>query len=681
MPFSRVAVARLFISVTALGLGGAACRGPSVDEGPLPSASPVVSVAPAPLAAPSPESAAFPNGKSLLSDLPALELLPKNVSVVVALRSPLAYLASLANFNDASASLAQAVDDLAKVYGQDLPRLAELSGMSVDVGRSFGLVAFDPRFDTLALFASVRDEAAAKGWLEARAKAAGEGRKLVVSDDALIFPSRSGVGPAVVLRKGHVFFFWTRPGAKLDPARLTSAVERVATGKADASLASDAALATAMAALAWGQDATIYVPPGQVVDLLLAEHRRVIDPAPGTAKERHEQEIAAALAPLKDTIGSVALGVELSERGVKMKAFLQQKGAPMPLSRAPTLPLLVLDPTSPAGSVFQAVVDPTLLGVVVDVVSRAVAMEPLPTGLARGRLRAFGVASDGLDVLLDSELATAVHGAKGESGGGKKGAKPERFTVVWKVKDSGALLALLEKAWTVQERTGAVRRSLAKRLGEGSYELSSAEAGALPVRLRLADAMLMVTTEPALADTLSASKPAARWLSETSSPELVPLAAIPGPTAILALGHLPWDPSPPKEVGVSMIPGGMVGGPGVEKSEAEREAEKRREEQEQRLSETEGKIRELERAQDAHARRTFRAFAADAGQVACLAKPTEGGVMIYGQMVANETATGGLVEAWLGAWLAAVPRWEKLAELTRLREQARELEATLHPGR
>lgn len=92
----------------------------------------------------------------------------------------------------------------------------------------------------------------------------------------------------------------------------------------------------------------------------------------------------------------------------------------------------------------------------------------------REALGAFGVLLGGLDPSLDGEPATAYHNPSSKAS-----------TLLWGVADSAAVHALLEKDWTVKQKTALAREGPAKRLGGDSFGLAPAPPGTTPVRERL----------------------------------------------------------------------------------------------------------------------------------------------------------------------------------------------------
>lgn len=650
------------IAVLALCVSG--CREPSSEEAPPPLASAVPSApsappAPAPL---SPEEVAFPRSTPLLATHPAIGLLPRSVTAVLVVRSPAGVLPGLARFDEARETLTLALDELAAEVGGDLPKVASLVESGLDPTQPIGLVAFEPRLDTLALFASVADEAKLTAWLEQRASRSGGARHVVKAGDAVLLRGKETVGRAVVVRRRQVFFVWTREGRKAEPARVAAWVDDLATSDERASLRADPAFSAAMAALAFGTDGALYVREGHAVAALLAEHERVIDAAPGTTKARREKETMAALAPLEAAVGPVALGFELGDRALEVKAFVARTGEPAQLLDPPKTPVRLFDPAFSPASAVHAVLDPRLLAALRDVAPRNLGKDPLALKEARRVVGSLAVPLADLDSLLDGELATARHKASSKA-----------FTVYFGVRDQAAVHALLDKGWSLLEKTGAARKGLAKRLGEDAFEVPSPGPGALAAEVRLVGPGLLVTTVPSVVDAFAEPGPRALWMSTAEPPELAQLAAIEGVTARIAVDPFPWDPWLRGEEVLSWpILGGTVGGPLEDDPERQRRQALR-----QRRDAAEDRIRDLEKAHDEHAIAIWRGFLPRVGRVALSAKPTEGGVLIYGGVFTLEPSVRALAEAGLAAWLAAGPKWEKAGELARLREELRSLKAQL----
>jgi hypothetical protein len=225
------------------------------------------------------EATLFAPSKSILADLPVLKLVPKETQVVFAVRDPatiVAKLGTLGGFAEAKDPIAKEIDDAAKEISKDLPEIAALAANGVDLAKPAGVMWTDHELDTAVIFAAVSDEAAMKKWLEERAKQSNGRRELITSGDALILRAKRDVTRAVVLRKGVVFWVRTRESFGLDPKRVTSAADAIAQTAEAGSLGADPTFTKAVASLAHGAEASLFVNAGRFAEGIVAARTKAL---------------------------------------------------------------------------------------------------------------------------------------------------------------------------------------------------------------------------------------------------------------------------------------------------------------------------------------------------------------------------------------------------------------------
>jgi hypothetical protein len=720
-----LSTALLPAAFSALACSALACSSQTSGSG-----APSASSAAAPQKAPPIEATLFPAGKSVLADLPAMKLVPKSAPVVLAARDPagaVAKLAALSGFSDAEEPLAKEIDAAAKDISKDLPEIAALAQNGVDLAKPAGVVWMDHDLDTAAIFASVSDEAAMRRWLEERAKQAKGKRELMTVDDALVLRAKRDVTRAVVLRKGHVFFVRTRERSQLDADRVIRAADALAkTAEAD-SVGADTTFTKAMQALAFGSQAALYVNVARFAESLVDARGRALAAAQKQLEEakaaladaeskkrksavdearyaaetaEHTQRHAEAAAKkaevlglLKDEVPSLAAGVDLGEREVKLKGFLAiAKPGGLKLFAPAGAPSAVFDAALHPRAAVQLALDPRLFDAVLDHFHQtSLTWRTLPIEPARGVLASLNVDRKELDPLLDGELSAASFPQKvaapeaqdagaGDDAGADAGAPASReregFTVIWHVSDAARATAVLEAGWKTVEGTERAAKGQAKRLAPGSYEV--ARGGDMVARVLVAGGSLVVTTQDSPSDLVDPAKPHPPWMAASDHPFLKQLAAIEGASGVVAFDGALWAPRSASLFGDSLKLDalrdlGLVGllGAGSDKGKKLRE-------QRDKLAKQRD---ELEKQLDLHKDATWKSFGARLGSTVLYAKPADGGVAIYGALATPEASLSALAEAAIAAWMSTGPKWEKWGELTDLRKKIRDIDDAIDADR
>ncbi len=712
------------------------------------------------------EATLFAPSASILADLPVLKLIPKGTPVVLAVRDPatiLAKLGTLGGFAEAKEPLAKEIDDAAKDLSKDLPELAALATAGVDLNKPAGVLWTDNDLDTAAIFAAVSDEAAMKRWLEERAKQSNGKREMVTTGDAIVLRAKRDVTRAVVLRKGFVFWVRTREKFGLDPKRVTSAADAVAqTVEAD-SLGADATFTKAIASLAYGAQASLFVNAGRFAEAIVADRAKALETATKglddakaalaaaeakkrksaaddakyeadnaqrvvTTAERRAKQVEV-LAAMKDEVPAIAIGIDLGDRDMRMKAFVAMpKPGAVKLFAPLEGPSAVLDASLGAQSAGRFAIDPRVVDFVMEHLgATSFARSVMPTERGKSVLSGLGVDMKELAPLLDGEVSAATHRQKTEpaapanatstasanvdapagatataptppgasatvpagaaTSAGVTASAPDPaaqsprevsgFTVIWHVSDPAKASALLEAAWTKLEPTERVTKGQLEHPAPGAFH-QKWRPTSLDEHVRLAGSSLLVTTHPAMLDATTDTKPRATWMASADHPTLKQLAAIEGANGILAFDGSVWRSRSNRDPWGSRAGAlrdaadfgmlGLLGGGGTTAKS------KKLEEQRTALRD---QIRDLEKALDKHKDATWSAFAARLGTTALFAKPADGGVAIYGGLFTPEASVTALADAALAAWMSVGPRWEKYGELVDLKKKLREIEDKL----
>lgn len=678
------------------------------------------------------EGTLFAPSKSILADLPVLKLVPKETQVVFAARDPatiVAKLGALAGFAEAKEPIAKELDDAAKEISKDLPELAALAANGVDLAKPAGVMWTDHELDTAVIFAAVSDEAAMKKWLEERAKQSNGKRELIPSGDGLILRAKRDVTRAVVLRKGFVFWVRTREKFGLDPKRVTSAADALAqTAEAD-SLGADATFTKAVASLAYGAEASLFVNAGRFAEGIVAARTKALESAQKgldeakaklAAAEQKKRKSAAedakyevdnaqravngaerrakqveALGAMKDEVPAIAVGVELGERDVRLKAFVAMpKPGAVKLFAPLAGPSPVFDASIAARSAGRFAIDPRVLDFVLEHLgATSITRDLLPIERGKSVLSSLGVDMKAMAPLFDGEVSAATHAqtleaaASDDAGAPDAGPKTEGardaggYTVVWHLSDAAKASALIEDAWKGIEPTERAAKGEVKHPGPAALDRAW-RPGALVEHVRVLGSSLVVTTHPALLDPAADAKPRATWMASAQHPALKQLAGIEGASGIVAFEGPAWRRDRNADLWGSLRSNalrdaadfgmiGLFGGPPTKKG-------KKLEEERSKLRD---QIRELEKSLEAHKEATWAAFAPRLGTTALFAKPAEGGVAIYGGLFTSEASVTALAEAALGAWLSAGPRWEKWGEMAELKKKIRALDDQLEAER
>ena len=678
------------------------------------------------------EATLFAPSKSILADLPVLKLVPKETQVVFAVRDPatiVAKLGTLGGFAEAKDPIAKEIDDAAKEISKDLPEIAALAANGVDLAKPAGVMWTDHELDTAVIFAAVSDEAAMKKWLEERAKQSNGRRELITSGDALILRAKRDVTRAVVLRKGFVFWVRTRENFGLDPKRVTSAADAIAQTAEAGSLGADPTFTKAVASLAYGAEASLFVNAGRFAEGIvaartkaLADAQKGLDEAKAKLAdaEKKKRKSAAedakyevdnaqravngaerrakqveALGAMKDEVPAIAMGVELGDRDVRLKAFVAM---PKPGAVKLFAPLAgssaVFDSAVGARSAGRFAIDPRLLDFVLEHLgATSVTRTVLPIERGKSLLSALGIDMKEMAALFDGEVSAASHVqaleplASDDAGAPDAGASAQGprdaagYTVVWRVSDAAKASALIEAAWKAIEPTERATKGEVKHPGPAALDRAG-RPGVLAEHVRIAGSSLVVTTHPALLDPAADAKPRATWMASAEHPVLKQLAGIEGASGIVAFEGASWRRRSSSDglgrtradalrdaADFGMI--GLFGGPPTKKG-------KKLEEERSKLRD---QIRDLEKSLATQKEATWDAFAPRLGTTALFAKQADGGVAIYGGLFTSEASVTALAEAALGAWLSVGPRWEKWGEMAELKKKVRALDDQLEAER
>ena len=670
---------------------------------------------------PAAEATLFAPSKPILADLPVTKLIPKDVAVVVAVRDPatiVAKLSAMASFGEAKEPLAKAIDEAAKDLTKDLPDLADLAASGVDLNKPAGVLWADPDLETAAIFASVGDEAAMKAKLQDRADKSRGRRELVTVGDAQVLRAKRDVTRAVVLRAGHVFWIRASDAYGLDPKRVVALAEALAKTAEPDSIGADPTFKGAMDKLAYGAQAAVYAGTGSIAERVLADWKRkqesaqqgldeasqalaeaekkkkkdrieeaneklrVAKAAVATSEKRAKQ--AEIVTALKDEVPAVAAGLDFGERDVRVKAFV---ALPKPGAVKLFAPLEgtspALDATTAHEMAVRIAMDPRVVNLWLDRVSASRSWAyGVPIERGRWALTSVGVDMTQLTPLLAGEVTAETHRQPlppnpDPDAGAPPDGKPregEGYTVIWRVTDPQKATALIDEAWG---RIADKNPAEAHREHPSPGAVDEQWPGQIGRHIRVVGGALVVTTEPAMIAAAADPAPRSLWLASSAHPTLKQLAAIDGASGLVAFEGSAYfrrankdlfgDGRSRADVLRDMEAFGMLGllsGAGTRKTE-------KLEEERKKLRD---KRRDLQKLHGAHEDATWRAFADRLGTAAFFAKPTDGGVAVYGGLFTPEASVSALVEAAIGAWMTAGPKWEKWSELADLDKQIKALD-------
>ncbi|MBK8257068.1 MAG: hypothetical protein IPK82_30895 [Polyangiaceae bacterium] len=419
---------------------------------------------------------------------------------------------------------------------------------------------------------------------------------------------------------------------------------------------------------------------------------------------------------MRQEIPALAAGVELSDRDIRLKAFLvAESTGGKTVFTPPKFTRPLFDESIKAKAVAHFSLDPQVVDFIVNHFRLTVPYwETVPISDAYTSLRTLGVETAEIKKTLGHEVSTATHTQLGQGQprssvaapsaapssepSGSANAAPsdapstaasvaptaapssspstdrtvelKGYTVVWQVTDRPRLATLLDEGFKSAPTSERVAKGIVKRVNESTFEITGGPSQ-LAARIVLGENTLTVSTldEARLAEL---SKPVSTTFGAAEHPTLVDLARIENPLGVLAFEGMPWRGHRYAIWGDDIGLLGRLSGLGLFAGSSKK-AEKLRE----KRGKLDDQLRLLERELSREKQAAWDAFAKRFGKTVLFAKQEPSGIAFYGGAFPRDPNLTALAQAAIDTWLSVGSRWTKWNEMADLKKRIRDIDDQL----